>query len=150
MFLRRSHPPPFPSCRQLEGLTKLLQVLKLKPPQTMSATQTHQQHHLQDGKGRLGHGGVSGGEITNLPNNIRYPETTCHMRNGDFVMSKKNHHPNSPHQLLALFPPKSRSDWHLWSIVQRTGLRLRKTPIINPHSRVGVFFFPVRSINLVA
>ena len=34
------------SCRQLEGLAKLLQVLKLKPPQTMSATQTHQQHHL--------------------------------------------------------------------------------------------------------
>ena len=81
-----------------------------------------------------------------LPNNIRYPETTCHMRNGETfcdvrnLESKKFIIPTLPHELLALFPAKSRSDWHLWSIFQRTGLRLRKTPIINPHSRVGVFF----------
>lgn len=111
----------------------------------MSATQTHQQHHLQDGKGSWA---MAAFGVVELANNIRYPETTCHMRNGDFVMSKKNHHPSSPYQLLALLP-QNLVDWHLWSIVQRTGLRLRKTPIINPHSRVGVFF-PERSINLVA
>jgi len=63
----------------LEGLTKLLQVLKLKPPQTMSATQTHQQHHLQDGNGKLGHGSVWGGEITKLAiiSDILKPHATC-------------------------------------------------------------------------
>ena len=130
-------PPPNFSCRQLEGLTKLL------PPKPIN--------NITCRMGSWSWAMAAFG-VVKLPTDIRYPETTCHVRNGEtFCHSeiwsqKKFIIPTLPHQLFALFP--QNLGLHLWSIFQRTGLRLRKTPIINPHSRA--FFFPERSINLVA
>ena len=113
----------------------------------MSATQTQKQHHLQDGKLKLGHGGVWGGEINNylLISDILKPHATCETVK-HFVIPKfgvkKIHHPNSPPSSVCTFPAKSWTAPVVYLSKDRTPSQENAD---NKSSLPGVFFS--RAIN---
>ncbi len=127
-ILRTSHPPLFLPTVGRPGKIAA---------STQTETSTNHECHPNPSTtspAKLGHG-VWGGEIT-----YWYPSPRA-TRNSDFVIPKFGVSNFIIPTLSNNCLHKRQMSLHLRSIFQRTGLRLRKTPIINPRWRVG-FFFP--------